>query len=224
MAKLTTRKGRGFFLLIEGADGSGKTTLARRLVAALKREGYNVCPVREPGGTQFSEKVRRLLIDAQGAMNARAELFLFLAARAQLVDDVIRPALDRGMIVVADRFSLSTLAYQSGGRGLPLQDVAHADAISRAGISPDLTVVLHVTEKQAAERLRKLGRSRDRIEQESRPFHARVRRFYDHWAKRRRAHILIDSAVGPDEVFELVHAEVGKRLMPRQSRGRNKAR
>jgi len=146
---------------------------------------------------------------------------LFLAARAQLVEEVIRPALDRGMIVVADRFSLSTLAYQSGGRGLPLADVAKADALARAGIGPDLTVVLRVTEKQASERLKKVGRSRDRIEQESRPFHDRVRRFYDRWAKGRHAHILIDSAIGPDMVYQKVHAEVGKRLKPRGPRRRN---
>ncbi|HWO57249.1 MAG TPA: dTMP kinase [bacterium] len=202
----------GFFLVVEGSDGSGKSTLARRLRAALEREGFTVCAVREPGGTRLSERVRQVLLHSRENISPRAELYLYLASRAQLIDEVIRPALQRGEVVVADRFSLSTYAYQSGGRGLPLGPVIAADQFARDGIQPDLTLVLAVSEADAEARLESMGNVPDRIERESRPFHRRVRRFYQSWAKKRPRHHIIDSARGADAVLEEAMQLVRRKL------------
>lgn len=205
----------GYFIVIEGSDGSGKSTLARRLAAALKREGHQICSVREPGGTGLSERVRHVLLHVRETISPRAELFLYLASRAQLIDEVIRPALKRGEIVIADRFSLSTFAYQSAGRGLPLFQVAGSDQFARDGVAPDLTIVLAVSEKDAEKRMKAMGNVPDRIERESRPFHRRVRRFYEKWAVKRPHHIILDSAVGPDAVLAEAILEVKKVLSKR---------
>lgn len=202
----------GYFIVIEGSDGSGKSTLARRLAIALKKSGHKVCPVREPGGTRLSERVRHVLLHVRETISPRAELFLYLASRAQLIDDVIRPALKRGEIVIADRFSLSTFAYQSAGRGLPLFQVAGSDQFARDGVAPDLTIVLAVSEKDAEKRMKAMGNVPDRIERESKPFHRRVRRFYEWWASRKTAHVILDSAAGQDEVFDEAMRVIKKRL------------
>jgi len=209
----------GYFVVIEGSDGSGKSTLARRLAAALKKKGLRVCPVREPGGTRLSERVRHLLLHVRETISLRAELFLYLASRAQLIDEVIRPALKRGEIVIADRFSLSTFAYQSAGRGLPLYQVAGSDQFARDGIAPDLTIVLSVSEKEAEHRMKAMGNPPDRIERESRPFHRRVRRFYDRWGTKKPRHMILDSSDGIDAVCRQAIDRV-VRGVERQSRKR----
>lgn len=202
----------GYLIVIEGSDGSGKSTLARRLAIALKKNGHKVCPVREPGGTRLSERVRHVLLHVRETISPRAELFLYLASRAQLIDDVIRPALKRGEIVIADRFSLSTFAYQAAGRRLPLFQVAGSDQFARDGVAPDLTIVLGVSEKDAEKRMKAMGNVPDRIERESKPFHRRVRRFYELWAKRKPHHVILDSGAGADEVFEEAMRVISKRL------------
>jgi dTMP kinase len=202
----------GYFIVIEGSDGSGKSTLARRLAIALKKKGHKVCPVREPGGTRLSERVRHVLLHVRETISPRAELFLYLASRAQLIDDVIRPALKRGEVVIADRVSLSTFAYQAAGRGLPLFQVAGSDQFARDGVAPDLTIVLAVSEKDAEKRMKAMGNVPDRIERESKPFHRRVRRFYEWWASRKTAHVILDSGAGADEVFEEAMRVISKRL------------
>ena len=202
----------GFFIVIEGSDGSGKSTLARRLASELKHAGLTICVVREPGGTKLSERVRHALLHVRETISPRAELFLYLASRAQLIDEVIRPALKRGEIVIADRFSLSTFAYQSAGRGLPLFQVAGSDQFARDGITPDLTIVLAVSEKDAEARLKLMGNTPDRIESESRPFHRRVRKFYENWAARKTHHVIIDSSLGVDAVLASALRSVARRL------------
>lgn len=202
----------GYFIVIEGSDGSGKSTLANRLTAALKKNGHKVCPVREPGGTRLSERVRHVLLHVRETISPRAELFLYLASRAQLIDDVIRPALKRGEIVIADRFSLSTFAYQAAGRELPLFQVAGSDQFARDGVAPDLTIVLVVSEKDAEKRMKAMGNVPDRIERESKPFHRRVRRFYEQWAKRKPHYVILDSGAGAEEVFEEAMRVISTRL------------
>ncbi len=202
----------GYFIVIEGSDGSGKSTLARRLASTLTKHGYNVCSVREPGGTKLSERVRHVLLHVRQTISPRAELFLYLASRAQLIDEVIRPALKRGEIVIADRFSLSTYAYQSAGRGLPLFQVAGSDQFARDGIAPDVTLVLHVTERDAEKRMKEMGNVPDRIERESKPFHRRVRNFYLKWSLKHTHHVVLDSAAGPDAVLAEALFEVGRVL------------
>lgn len=202
----------GFFLVIEGSDGSGKSTLARRLAAALKKDGRKICAVREPGGTKLSERVRHTLLHVRHNISPRAELFLYLASRAQLIDEVIRPALRRGELVIADRFSLSTYAYQSAGRGLELFLVAGSDQFARDGITADLTIVLSVSQRDAEKRMKVMGNVPDRIERESRPFHSRVRRFYDTWSSRKPRHVILDSSAGADTVFEEAYDIVKRRM------------
>lgn len=167
---------RGVFVVLEGIEGSGKSTQARLLAEWLAAGGVQGVWTREPGGTPLGEEIRRLLLDS-GEVAPRAELLLMLAARAALIDAVVRPALGRGEVVVADRFDLSTLAYQAYGRGLPLAEVEQLNAFATTGVRPDVTIVLDVP--QSAGEARRAGRgSADRIEREARSFHTRVGEAY----------------------------------------------
>ena len=170
--------GSGVFLVVEGPEGAGKSTLVRWLGAGLRAEGRDVLTVREPGGTPIAEAARKLALKSRHDRAYAAELFLFLAARADLVERVIRPALAAGQIVMADRFGLSTLAYQVAGRGLPLADVESALRIATGGLTPDLTIVLDIPVALGRERQRTAGKVKDRIEREDDAFHARVRDAY----------------------------------------------
>lgn len=206
---------RGTFIVIEGADASGKTTVARRLVRSYRRAGRSVVALREPGGTGTSERIRRILLDPGAVIGARAELFLYLAARAQVVDDVVRPALAGGQLVIADRFSLSTIAYQVGGRGLPLRPVAISDRLARGGVDPDLTIVLAVTARQQRDRRRREQRPRDRIERESSRFFNAVRTAYARYG-RGRGCLVIDSGLGADGVYDAVRQAIDRCLARRK--------
>ena len=165
------------FIAFEGADGAGKTTQARLLAAHLRTLGNEVVEVREPGGTPAGESVRTLLLDGAAPVGARAEVLLFAAARAQLVDDVIAPALGRGATVIADRYVGSSLVYQGVVRGVGADAVRAINAIGTGGLSPDATVLLAVTAEQAA--ARRDPTSADRIEREPMDFHRRVIAAYD---------------------------------------------
>ena len=167
------------FITFEGIDFSGKTTQAKLLVDALTQRGKAVVFLREPGGTVISERIRDILLDHHHeAMTWRAELFLFSAARTQLVEEVIRPALRKGSIVVCDRFVDSTTAYQGYGRGLPLADVEAINRVAVSGTIPDLTVLVDVEPREILNRLRLSGSSADRMESEKIEFFTRVRQGY----------------------------------------------
>lgn len=168
----------GSFVVIEGPEGAGKSTLAKWLVGRLEAEGRRVLAVREPGGTPIAEAARKLALKSRHDRAFGAELFLFLAARADLVERVIRPALADGQIVIADRFGLSTMAYQVTGRGLPQADVEAALRVATGGLTPDLTLVLDVPVAVGRERQKTARKVRDRIEREDDAFHARVREAY----------------------------------------------
>ena len=199
---------RGRFITFEGGEGCGKSTQVARLKAALEAEGVEVVLVREPGGTWLSEQIRRLIKDQDDeAPCDRAELLLFLAARAQLVRNVIRPALDSGKWVVSDRFSDSTLAYQGYGRGLPLDVIRTANDFACDSLAPDLTILMDVSPETSQARRRKRERatnaSADRIEREGAEFHARIRRGFDELAAAEPSRIVkIDANGSPDEVWE----------------------
>ena len=201
---------RGKFITFEGGEGCGKSTQVRRLAAALEGEGVKVLLTREPGGTWLSEEIRRLIKDqATDAPCDRSELLLFLAARAQLVRNVIRPALEEGTWVVSDRFSDSTMAYQGYGRGLPLGLLREMNAFACEDLKPDLTLFLDVTpETSAARRAQREAATHteaDRIERAGDGFHARLRTGFAELAKAEPDRIVTIDANGPaDEVWEAV--------------------
>src|SRR2546428_10709819 len=170
--------GSGLFVVVEGPEGAGKSRLVRWLAARLRAGGRRVMAVRQPGGTPVAEAARKLALQFPHEVAPVAELFLFLAARADLVHHVIRPALEEGQVVVADRFDLSTIAYQVAGGGLPAHDVTQAIRLATGGLVPDVTLVLDVPVELGRERQRTARKVQDRIERQDDAFHARVREAY----------------------------------------------
>lgn len=203
-------KARGRFITFEGGEGCGKSTQINRLAAALSAEGTEVVMTREPGGTPLAESVRRLLKDELAdAPSDRTEVLLFLAARAQLVDKVIEPALAAGKWVLSDRFSDSTLAYQGYGRGLPLDELERMNAFACNALKPDLTLLLDVEPGVSLARMRgrelSTGVGRDRIENAGAGFHERLRKGFDELAAREPERIAVIDANGSEEaVWEAV--------------------
>lgn len=167
---------RGKFITLEGPEGAGKSTHLARLAEALRARGIEVLTTREPGGTPLCEAVRGLLQFNQAgeAPQTRAEVLLFLASRAQLVSQVIEPALARGTWVLCDRFCDSTFAYQGYGRGLELAQLRALNAFATGGLMPDLTLLLDIPEAESARRLAERKGPADRFEQEQAAFHRRL--------------------------------------------------
>ncbi|MGH7537511.1 MAG: dTMP kinase [Gemmatimonadales bacterium] len=168
----------GAFIVVEGPDGAGKSTLVRALGAKLLADGLQVLTVREPGGTPVAEAARKVALRSRDVLSAAAELFLILAARADLVARQIRPALESGQVVLADRFDLSTRAYQVAGRGLPADEVDAALRLATGGLVPELTLVLDIPVEVGRERQRRARKVQDRFEREDDAFHERVRAAY----------------------------------------------
>ncbi|WP_291288942.1 dTMP kinase [Enorma sp.] len=163
----------GRFITVEGIDGCGKSTQARLLVEDLERAGYDVLALREPGGVAISEKIRALLLDpANVEMSATCELLLYEAARAQLVHEVVAPALAEGRVVVCDRFYDSTTAYQGYAGGVPLDAVTRANELAVGACAPDLTLVFDIDPALAAERT--VSRAQDRMEAKGIAYQQRV--------------------------------------------------
>lgn len=162
------------FIVVEGPEGAGKSTLVRGLTARLLADGRQVLPVREPGGTPVAEAARKLVLKSRDDIAPAAELFLMLAARSDLVERLIRPALAAGQVVLADRFDLSTRAYQVAGRGLPEPEVLAALTLATGGLTPNLTLVLDVPVDVGRERQRRARKEQDRFEREDDAFHSRV--------------------------------------------------
>ena len=160
-------RSRGFFLVLEGVEGAGKTTQARLLSRWMEERGIAHRLGREPGGTRVGEAIRRLLLDTPDVeIPAETELLLLLAARVAFVRDVVRPTLERGAVMVADRFELSTMAYQGLGRGLGLEAVRAFNAFATGGVRPDLTLVFDLPVSAGLQRQAESGKARDRIEGE----------------------------------------------------------
>lgn len=164
---------RGKFIVFEGGDGAGKSTQVPLLASWLEDQGIDVVVTRQPGGTAAGAKMRELLLDPATQLSARAEALLFIADKAQHVDEVIEPALARGAWVISDRYTDSMLAYQGAGRSLDIDDVRALIAWGVAGLTPDLTVVLDVPTGAVQAK-----REKDRMEQAGVEFHERVRQWF----------------------------------------------
>lgn len=164
----------GIFITFEGCDGSGKTTQIALLERYLRENGRNVLITREPGGDHIAESIRATLLSSQSPVSPRTELLLFLAARAQVVDYVIRPALERGDIVLCDRFADSTVTYQGYARGQNLEWVRRLNAYATNGLTPDKTLLFDIDPMEGLHR----QTDRNRMEEEAVDFHRRVREGY----------------------------------------------
>jgi dTMP kinase len=201
---------RGSFITFEGLDGCGKTTQFRMLAQWLREHGKDVVETVEPGGTAIGQQIRRILLDpASAGIQPRAELLLYFASRAQNVDQVIRPALDAGRIVLCDRFTDSTMVYQGWGRGLDVDVVRDLDRIACRGLKPDVTFLIDIDLETSLMRARRrnerLGPSESRIDEESAAFHERVRQGYLTLAKAEPDRVVvIDGAAGISEVGERI--------------------
>ena len=205
---------RGRLVVLEGAEGVGKTTQLRRLARALEQGGVPHLLVREPGGTEAGNAIRELLLHAPHELQASTEALLFMASRAELVARVVTPALGRGTIVLADRFFLSTYAYQVAGRGLAEPLVRSANSLAVAGIVPDVTLLLDLPAREGLARAAARG-AHDRIERAGADFHARVAAAFRGFADQawQRAHPeagpvdVIDARGSENDVFErITHA------------------
>jgi dTMP kinase len=205
------RRLTGKFLVFDGPDGSGKSTQFSRLAATCRAARMPVCEVREPGGTAIGEQIRGVLLDpANTDMTLRCEMMLYMASRAQLVEQVIRPALDRGELVLADRFISSTLAYQGAAGGLPAEEITAVGRVAVGDCWPDMTIVFDVNEEVAATRLNPLL---DRMELKGAQFHRAVRRgFLDQARALPDRYIVIDASGNPDAVFAQLMQALAKRF------------
>lgn len=207
---------RGRFITFEGGEGCGKSTQIALLADMLRDRGLEVLTTREPGGTQLGERIRGILKEvATEPLCDRSELLLFLAARAQLVQNVIRPALDRGTWVLSDRFCDSTYAYQGYGRGLPLDSIRQADAFARQDLLPDLTLLFEAEPEVCRKRLRaresSTNTTADRIELAGDSFHTRLRNGFKELALAEPGRIHIIDANG---TIEEVKERIWKSLKP----------
>ena len=208
---------RGRLIVFEGAEGVGKSTQLRRLASWLESGGRVVHALREPGGTPLGDEIRRLLLDPASDITPRAEALLFMASRAQLVETLVRPALDAGHVVLLDRFFLSTYAYQGAGRGLPEREVMEANAVATSGLVPDLTLLFTLPVAEGLARATKRG-ERDRMERNADAFHHRVAEAFATFATARwqARHpecgpiVNVDASGTEDDVFARVRRAVGE--------------
>lgn len=204
----------GYFIVFEGGEGAGKSTQSVKLAAWLKLRGYEAVLTREPGATDIGMRIRTLLLDSGGdsAPAPRAEALLFAADRAQHVDKVIRPALERGAVVVSDRYIDSSIAYQGSGRHLGKDEIAWVSSWATGGLKPDLTVLLDVDPEAGLSRA-KAGGDGDRLEQEELDYHQRVRAtFLQLAAADPRRYLVIPAGDGPDAIAAAVREAVAERL------------
>ena len=195
----------GFFISLEGGEGAGKSTQNKRIVEWLQEQGKTVVETREPGGTAVSEEIRRVLLDTRNAgLNATAELLLMFAARSQLVEEVILPALADGKVIVCDRFADASYAYQGGGRKLGAETVALVEKIVLKDLQPDLTLLFDIPVELGMARVAGRGEA-DRFEVEAMDFFERVRQAYlERAAANPQRFRIIDASEDEEQVWRQV--------------------
>ncbi len=201
----------GTFITLEGPDGAGKTTQLRIICQELTALGYQHIVTRDPGGTAIGKQIRRILLNTEHALSSTAELLLYQADRAQNVSENIRPGLEKGLLVLCDRYTDSTIAYQGYGRGLSLKTIEMLNEISTGGLKPDLTLLFDLESEKGLARLH--PGSFDRFERETLAFHKRVREGYLNLAKNepQRFHI-IDAGAPLTSVQTALRKAIGEKL------------
>ncbi|HEU4346219.1 MAG TPA: dTMP kinase [Actinoplanes sp.] len=204
---------QGVFVVFEGGEGAGKSTQVNRLASELRAAGRDVVVTREPGATDVGARIRGLVLDKSEAPSPRAEALLYAADRAHHVATVVRPALQRGAVVISDRYVDSSLAYQGAGRTLPVQEISWLSSWATGGLKPDLVVLLDVDPSVGLSRVDARGEGTDRLESESRSFHDRVRyAFLDLAAADPKRYLVLDAARRPEEIEAVVARRVGSLL------------
>lgn len=205
----------GLFITLEGPEGSGKSTQATRLAAVLRQAGYSVVHTREPGGTPLAETIRHTLLSASARepVTAETEALLILAARSQHAAHIIMPALRQGQIVLCDRFSDSTFAYQGYGRGVNMHWLRRANDVASGGLAPDLTLLFDLPVSIGLARRRNARGKQNRLDRESQRFHRKVRRGFLVLARQTPRRIkMIDATQRPGEIAVIAQALVFKQL------------
>ena len=193
---------KGLFITFEGADGCGKTTQINLLKDYLENKGYSVLLTREPGGKGLGEKIREILLNYDGIVADRCESFLFLADRAQNIEVIIKPAIEKGQIVLCDRHTDSSVAYQGYGRGLDIEQIKMLNNLATGGMQPDLTLVFDIDVETS---MKRVGNEKDRMESSGKEFFNRVRNGYLELAKNEPNRMkVVDSTVSIDEIHQEV--------------------
>jgi dTMP kinase len=194
------------FISFEGIEASGKSTLMAAVERALRAEGQEVVVTREPGGTPIGDALRQILLNDPFSVTSVSEMLMMNASRSQLVTEVIRPALERGAVVLCDRYMHSSLAYQGYGRGLPLELVRTVCDAATGGLMPDLVLLVDISPETSRKRLASRGDGHDRMEREDDAFHRRVREGYLEIARHDERVVLIDGERAPEEVNDAAMA------------------
>lgn len=205
---------KGLFITFEGADGSGKTTQLNNIKSFLEQKGFDVVVTREPGSLEIGQKIRNILLHHDGIVADRCEIFLFLADRAQHVETFIKPAIEEGKIVLCDRHTDSTIAYQGYGRGQDINLLNDLNKIAINGLKPDLTLLFDVSTEVSQERV---GSEKDRMESAGLEFHRKVRNGYLELQKQEPERIkLVNANNSIEEVFEDTKEIVSKLIQEKQ--------
>ena len=213
----SARRSRGRFITFEGVEGSGKTTQISRSAERLRNLGWTVLETREPGGTSVAEQIRDVMLNrGNEQLTPLTEAFLVMAARSQHVEEVVRPALTDGVVVLCDRFADSTLAYQGYGRGLNIPSLRRLNRLATAGLEPDMTIVFDVPVATGLQR-RRAHRQINRLDLESVTFHERVRKGFLQLARQEPRRVrVVDSGVPQEQVSDIV-LDLIERLLRRQT-------
>lgn len=197
------------FIVFEGPEGCGKSTQARLAAKVLGERGIETVSAREPGGTSLGEKLRKIILGSSDRIDLRTEVLLYMASRAQLVDEIIRPALEAGKVVLCERFLSSTMAYQGVAGGADLKAIEHMGSFATGGLEPDLTVVIDVEVKEG---LKRAG-TPDRVEDRGEEYHEKVREGFLQMARENpETFVMVDGRASVEEVHDRVMTAVDKKM------------